>query len=39
MRLLTDAALRRKLAASSAELCDGLGAGRVAAAFLQRIAA
>jgi UDP-2,4-diacetamido-2,4,6-trideoxy-beta-L-altropyranose hydrolase len=39
MRLLMDADLRRKLAASSAELCDGLGAGRVAAAFLQRIAA
>jgi len=38
MRLLRDADLRRKLAASSAEVCDGLGAGRVAEAFLNLIA-
>jgi spore coat polysaccharide biosynthesis predicted glycosyltransferase SpsG len=37
MRLLVDAGLRRSLAARSAELCDGQGAGRAAAAFLQRI--
>lgn len=37
MRLLRDAELRRRLAANSAALCDGLGAGRVATAFLQRI--
>jgi hypothetical protein len=39
MRLLRDAALRRQLAAASAEVCDGLGAGRTAEAFLQLIAA
>ena len=39
MRLLTDAGLRRELAAKSAEICDGLGAPRVAEAFLARIAA
>jgi spore coat polysaccharide biosynthesis predicted glycosyltransferase SpsG len=39
MRLLRDAELRRSLAAASAEVCDGLGAGRVAEAFLRRIAA
>jgi UDP-2,4-diacetamido-2,4,6-trideoxy-beta-L-altropyranose hydrolase len=39
MRLLRDAELRRRLAAASAEVCDGLGAGRVAEAFLQLIAA
>jgi UDP-2,4-diacetamido-2,4,6-trideoxy-beta-L-altropyranose hydrolase len=39
MRLLTDAGLRRELAARSAEICDGLGAPRVAEAFLQLIAA
>jgi UDP-2,4-diacetamido-2,4,6-trideoxy-beta-L-altropyranose hydrolase len=36
-RLLTDAGLRRQLAERSALICDGLGAGRVATAFLQRI--
>ncbi|MBS0362487.1 MAG: UDP-2,4-diacetamido-2,4,6-trideoxy-beta-L-altropyranose hydrolase, partial [Proteobacteria bacterium] len=39
MRLLTDEALRRDLAAASAELCDGLGAPRVAEVFLKMIAA
>jgi UDP-2,4-diacetamido-2,4,6-trideoxy-beta-L-altropyranose hydrolase len=40
MRLLRDAAaLRRELAARSAEICDGLGAGRTAVAFLKLIAA
>jgi UDP-2,4-diacetamido-2,4,6-trideoxy-beta-L-altropyranose hydrolase len=39
MRLTTDAALRRQLAAASAELCDGLGAPRVAETFLKLIAA
>ncbi|TAJ70965.1 MAG: UDP-2,4-diacetamido-2,4,6-trideoxy-beta-L-altropyranose hydrolase [Phenylobacterium sp.] len=39
MRLLRDADLRRKLAAASAEVCDGLGAGRTAEAFLNLIAA
>jgi UDP-2,4-diacetamido-2,4,6-trideoxy-beta-L-altropyranose hydrolase len=39
MRLLTDAELRRRLAAASAEICDGLGAPRVAEAFLKLIAA
>jgi len=39
MRLLTDVALRRDLAAKSAEVCDGLGAPRVAEALLQLIAA
>jgi UDP-2,4-diacetamido-2,4,6-trideoxy-beta-L-altropyranose hydrolase len=38
-RLTTDAALRRQLAAASAELCDGLGAPRVAEAFLKLVAA
>jgi UDP-2,4-diacetamido-2,4,6-trideoxy-beta-L-altropyranose hydrolase len=39
IRLLRDAELRRSLAARSSEVCDGLGAGRVAEAFLTRIAA
>jgi UDP-2,4-diacetamido-2,4,6-trideoxy-beta-L-altropyranose hydrolase len=39
LRLLTDAALRRELAAKSAEICDGQGANRVAEAFLALIAA
>ena len=39
MRLLRDAGLRRQLAAASAEVCDGLGAGRTAEAFLGLIAA
>jgi UDP-2,4-diacetamido-2,4,6-trideoxy-beta-L-altropyranose hydrolase len=39
MRLLTDADLRRDLARTSADLCDGQGAPRVAEAFLQLIAA
>lgn len=39
MRLLRDAELRRTLAAQSSELVDGLGAGRVAEAFLDLIAA
>ncbi len=39
MRLTTDAALRRQLAAASAELCDGQGAPRVAETFLKLIAA
>jgi UDP-2,4-diacetamido-2,4,6-trideoxy-beta-L-altropyranose hydrolase len=39
MRLTTDAALRRQLATASAELCDGLGAPRVAEVFLKLIAA
>ena len=39
MRLLRDAKLRRQLAANSAAVCDGLGAGRVAEAFLNLIAA
>jgi UDP-2,4-diacetamido-2,4,6-trideoxy-beta-L-altropyranose hydrolase len=38
-RLLRDADLRRRLAANSAALCDGEGAGRVADAFLTIIAA
>ncbi|MDP3660553.1 UDP-2,4-diacetamido-2,4,6-trideoxy-beta-L-altropyranose hydrolase [Phenylobacterium sp.] len=38
-RLSTDAELRARLAAKSAEVCDGLGAGRVADAFLDLIAA
>lgn len=37
-RLLQDEALRRRLAARSAEICDGLGAGRTAEAFLGLIA-
>ena len=39
MRLITDAGLRRELAANSAGICDGLGAPRVAEAFLKLIAA
>jgi UDP-2,4-diacetamido-2,4,6-trideoxy-beta-L-altropyranose hydrolase len=39
MRLLTDAGLRRELAQRSAEICDGLGAPRVAETFLAMIAA
>jgi UDP-2,4-diacetamido-2,4,6-trideoxy-beta-L-altropyranose hydrolase len=38
-RLLTDADLRRDLAAKSAAICDGQGASRVAEAFLELIAA
>ena len=38
MRLLRDAEARRQLAAASAEICDGLGAGRTAEAFLALIA-
>jgi UDP-2,4-diacetamido-2,4,6-trideoxy-beta-L-altropyranose hydrolase len=37
-RLLRDADLRRGLAAASAAVCDGLGAGRVAEVFLRLIA-
>lgn len=37
LRLLRDAELRRSLAASSAAMCDGLGAGRTAEAFLNLI--
>jgi UDP-2,4-diacetamido-2,4,6-trideoxy-beta-L-altropyranose hydrolase len=37
MRLLLDADLRRRLAAASAEVCDGQGAQRAATAFLQRV--
>lgn len=39
MRLLRDAGVRRHLAANSAAVCDGLGAGRVAEAFLNLIGA
>jgi len=39
VRLTTDAALRRRLAAASAELCDGQGGPRVAETFLKLIAA
>jgi UDP-2,4-diacetamido-2,4,6-trideoxy-beta-L-altropyranose hydrolase len=39
LRLLRDADLRRELAAASAEVCDGLGAGRVAEVFLRLVAA
>lgn len=39
LRLLRDAKLRRDLAARSSEICDGLGAGRVAEAFLSLIQA
>jgi spore coat polysaccharide biosynthesis predicted glycosyltransferase SpsG len=39
MRLLRDAGVRRHLAANSAAVCDGLGAGRVAEAFLNLIRA
>jgi UDP-2,4-diacetamido-2,4,6-trideoxy-beta-L-altropyranose hydrolase len=38
-RLLRDAGLRRQLAGHSAAVCDGLGAGRTAEAFLKIIAA
>lgn len=38
VRLLTDAPLRQRLSAASAAICDGLGAGRVAEAFLKLIA-
>jgi UDP-2,4-diacetamido-2,4,6-trideoxy-beta-L-altropyranose hydrolase len=38
VRITTDAALRRQLAAASAELCDGLGGPRVAEVFLKLIA-
>jgi UDP-2,4-diacetamido-2,4,6-trideoxy-beta-L-altropyranose hydrolase len=38
MRLLRDDNLRRTLAMRSAEVCDGLGAGRVADSFLRLIA-
>jgi UDP-2,4-diacetamido-2,4,6-trideoxy-beta-L-altropyranose hydrolase len=37
-RLIGDAALRASLSAASAQVCDGGGARRVAAAFLTRIA-
>jgi UDP-2,4-diacetamido-2,4,6-trideoxy-beta-L-altropyranose hydrolase len=39
VRLLADAGLRARLSANSAAICDGLGAGRAAEAFLQVIAA
>lgn len=39
MRLLNDVALRRQLAEQSAQVCDGLGAGRIAETFLKLIAA
>lgn len=39
MRLLRDGKLRRDLARASAEVCDGLGAGRTAEAFLALVAA
>jgi UDP-2,4-diacetamido-2,4,6-trideoxy-beta-L-altropyranose hydrolase len=39
VRLLRDAGLRRQLAGASAAVCDGLGAGRAAEAFLKLIAA
>jgi UDP-2,4-diacetamido-2,4,6-trideoxy-beta-L-altropyranose hydrolase len=39
VRITTDAALRRQLAAASAALCDGLGGPRVAEVFLKLIAA
>ncbi|MBL8773223.1 MAG: UDP-2,4-diacetamido-2,4,6-trideoxy-beta-L-altropyranose hydrolase [Phenylobacterium sp.] len=38
-RLMRDAELRRDLARRSADLCDGLGAGRAAQAFLALVAA
>jgi hypothetical protein len=37
MRLLRDSKLRRSLAETSAELCDGQGAARTAESFLARI--
>jgi len=39
VRLATDQALRVRLAANAAHVCDGLGAGRVAEAFLEIVAA
>ena len=39
VRLLTDAATRARLTAASLEICDGLGAERVAQAFLEVIGA
>ena len=39
MKLLRDAGVRRDLAARSAEICDGLGAGRTAEIFLKLITA
>jgi len=36
-QLLVDAPLRARLSRSSAEICDGQGAARVAEAFLQLI--
>jgi UDP-2,4-diacetamido-2,4,6-trideoxy-beta-L-altropyranose hydrolase len=38
-RLLRDAELRARMAAAAAEICDGLGAARVAETFLKLIAA
>lgn len=38
MRLLTDPATRARLTAASLDICDGLGADRVAQAFLEVIA-
>ena len=38
MKLLRDGEARRTMAARSAEVCDGLGAGRTAEAFLRLIA-
>ncbi len=38
VRLLTDPALRQRLSVTSATICDGLGAGRAAEAFLDLIA-
>jgi UDP-2,4-diacetamido-2,4,6-trideoxy-beta-L-altropyranose hydrolase len=37
MRLTIDAELRRRLAAASAQVCDGEGADRVASALLQKL--
>ncbi|KRB49385.1 UDP-2,4-diacetamido-2,4,6-trideoxy-beta-L-altropyranose hydrolase [Phenylobacterium sp. Root700] len=39
VRLMTDAACRARLTAASLEVCDGLGADRVATAFLEVVAA
>ena len=39
MKLLRDAETRREMAARSAGVCDGLGAGRTAEIFLKLIAA
>jgi UDP-2,4-diacetamido-2,4,6-trideoxy-beta-L-altropyranose hydrolase len=39
LRLLRDGGLRRRLAGRSAEMCDGLGAGRTAEALLTLLAA